>query len=97
MNIVLLPEILRQKLGDDGAKELVDIINASIKNAREHFTETSAEKIERRITETRADLEKQIAETKADLIKWMFLFWVGQVAVMVGVMSFFYNLIVHSK
>ncbi|WP_338835867.1 LA_3696 family protein [Neomoorella thermoacetica] len=39
MGLVLLPEILWEKLGDDGAKELVDLINASVKNAKENAEE----------------------------------------------------------
>ena len=89
VNIVLLPEVLRQKLGDEGAKELVDIINVSIKTAREHFNEASTGKIERRITETKAELQKQIAETRADLIKWMFIFWIGQVVAIAGILRLF--------
>jgi len=33
-------------------------------------------------------LEKEIANTKAELIKWMFIFWLGQIAVVVGVLAY---------
>ena len=36
---------------------------------------------------TKAELAKQLAETKAELIKWMFIFWVGQFASIVGVLT----------
>ena len=32
----------------------------------------------------RAELRTEIANVKADLIKWMFLFWLGTVATMLG-------------
>jgi hypothetical protein len=32
-----------------------------------------------------AKLEQRLAELRADLIKWMFLFWLGTVATMLGV------------
>ena len=38
------------------------------------------------IADTRADLQTRIADTKAELMRWMFLFWIGQVAVTVGMM-----------
>ena len=31
-----------------------------------------------------AKLEQRLAELKAELIKWMFLFWLGTVATMLG-------------
>ena len=38
-----------------------------------------------------ARLDVKIAETKAELIKWMFIFWVGQIAVMAGILAYFFN------
>ncbi|AOQ23069.1 hypothetical protein MTAT_26280 [Moorella thermoacetica] len=98
MGLVLFPEVLREKLGDDGAKELVDLINASSKNARENAEEIGTERLERRIAETEAKLQKEIsgtemrlqkeiAYTRADIIKWMFIFWVGQAAVVYGLIK----------
>jgi hypothetical protein len=37
--------------------------------------------------ELRGDLRSEIATTRADLLKWSFLFWVGQVAVVFGLAS----------
>jgi len=88
--ILIVPEVLRSKLGDDGTKELVNLINQATKGLRENIGETVAERLERRLAETKGCLEKQIADVKADLIKWMFVFWVGQIAVMIGILSFFH-------
>jgi hypothetical protein len=41
-----------------------------------------------------AAVHVELAETRARLIKWSFLFWIGQVAVMVGVMSLLMQAIV---
>jgi F0F1-type ATP synthase membrane subunit b/b' len=91
--IIHVPEALRQKLGEDGTKELVALIDQAARGLRENIGENAAERIERRITETKADLEKQMAALKVDLVKWMFAFWVGQAAVTIGLLSFFYNLL----
>lgn len=37
--------------------------------------------------ELRTDLKVEIANTRADLLKWSFLFWVGQVAAVTGLMT----------
>ncbi|GBD94687.1 hypothetical protein BMS3Abin05_02299 [bacterium BMS3Abin05] len=34
-------------------------------------------------------LDKRVAENNANLIKWMFIFWVGQVGVMIGILFAF--------
>jgi len=34
-----------------------------------------------------AETKQCLAETKAELIKWMFIFWVGQFASIVGVLT----------
>ena len=91
--ILFIPEVLRQKLGDDGARELAALINQAAKRLRENIGETASERLERRLAETKGDLEKHIANVKADLTKWMFVFWVGQIAVITGLLSLFYNLL----
>jgi hypothetical protein len=42
-------------------------------------------KLGKEISEVKAD----ITESKADTIKWMFIFWIGQVAVMLGIVLLF--------
>ncbi len=34
-------------------------------------------------------LKEDIAQAKSDMIKWAFLFWVGQLAAMFGLLYFF--------
>jgi len=33
--------------------------------------------------------KEDLANTRADMIKWMFIFWVGQLAAMFGLLYFF--------
>jgi hypothetical protein len=80
--IVIISEALRSKLGDEGAKELASLINQAARGAKEGALELVVEKFERRL-----------ADLRAELVRWMFVFWVGQVAVMLGLLSFFYNLL----
>lgn len=76
MSVLLLPETLRQRLGEDGARDLVELVNASLASAKEVWNETAVERLERRL-----------AETKAELIRWMFVFWVGQVGITVALLT----------
>ncbi|NPV29916.1 MAG: hypothetical protein HPY58_09755 [Firmicutes bacterium] len=80
--ILVIPEVLRARLGDDGARELVNLLNQAAKGTKENTIELMVERFERRL-----------AETKTDLIRWMFVFWTGQVVIMIGLLSFFYNLL----
>ncbi len=41
-------------------------------------------KLEQRITEEAAKLEARMAGMRADLIRWMFLFWVGQIGTLIA-------------
>lgn len=35
--------------------------------------------------------ERRLAEVKADLIRWMFVFWVGQIGVLTGILFAFFK------
>ena len=41
--------------------------------------------------EMNANLLAKIAQSQADLIKWMFIFWVGQIGVLVGILFAFFK------
>ena len=56
------------------------------------------EKFERRLSEeisgVRVEigrLDNKIEATRADLIKWMFIFWIGQVGVILGMLFAFFK------
>jgi hypothetical protein len=52
----------------------------------------AAERFERRLTEEvsglRVDIVRELHGIRVDLFKWSFLFWIGQVAAVVGVLTF---------
>lgn len=49
------------------------------------------EKFERRLIEEVSKLDVKISETKADLIRWMFIFWVGQIGALLGILFVFFR------
>ncbi|MBS1251463.1 MAG: hypothetical protein MAG451_00496 [Anaerolineales bacterium] len=100
--VISVPRTLRQQLGDDGADDLVNLINRATEDAKEDTLVLAGERYERRlseeisgvkqnIAETRAELQTQLAETKSELIRWMFIFWVGQLAAMLGILFVFFS------
>jgi hypothetical protein len=52
----------------------------------------TVERFERRLSEDLAGLRvaliREMNDVRFDLLKWSFLFWIGQVAVMVGLLTF---------
>jgi len=44
-----------------------------------------------KIESSRSDLELKIESSRADIIKWMFLFWIGQVATLFAILQLFFR------
>ena len=136
MTIITIPRILQEKLTEEGADALVEILDKveerseahTLQVAEERFekkleqvkfelkediskvdkrlelvkselkqeiSDTKAElreeisKVDRRLEQVRAELKTDIANVRADLIKWMFIFWAGQVITITGILIAF--------
>lgn len=100
--LVTVPRVLRERLGDEGSDALVVLINEAadgiqadaLKLLEERFERRLAEelaKVRQEITALEARLEAKMAALRADIIKWMFLFWVGQLTVMTGLFLAFFR------
>lgn len=80
---IQLYEILKLKLGENEAKALVNYVNSEVKKEFENNKEILA---------TKADIfivKEDIANVKAEIIKWMFIFWLGQISVIIGFLLLF--------
>jgi hypothetical protein len=89
-----------EKFGDDVTNELVDWLNQvdlSYRNELRQLNDLNYARFEakldakieqlvsrREFEERFAQLRTDMAGLRADLIKWMFLFWAGSTATMVG-------------
>ena len=74
--------ILKGKLGESEAKALTEYV--------ENKVEKSIEK-EKDVLATKEDLYKlevKISASKSEIIKWMFIFWIGQIAVTLGIVYY---------
>lgn len=50
--------------------------------------DTAGDRFARVLSEEAGKLRVELTELRADLIKWSFLFWIGQVAVIAGLLAF---------
>ena len=71
---IRLYEMLKPKLGENEARTF-------IQHFEESFEERFAAKSD--MLATKVDL----AETKAEIIKWMLIFWIGQIATVIAIMK----------
>lgn len=80
-----------------GEKNKEDVLVFVEEKFERRLTETKTD-LEVKIAEVKTDLEikiagvnVKIAETKADLIRWMFIFWIGQICVILGFLFAFFR------
>lgn len=98
MEAVRVPLALRGKLGDAGALALEELIDDAGQQWRQDVVAVAAERFEHRLSQelsaTRVEMARglgdvrgEIATCRVEWLRWSFLFWIGQVAVMAGVMA----------
>ncbi len=80
MTVIVVPKILREKLSEEGADALIELINKSEEKTKEDVITLVEEKFERRL-----------AEVKTEIIKWMFIFIFGQFWAIIGVLFAFFK------
>lgn len=102
MEILAVPRVLRQKWDDDVVDAVIDLINKSNSRLKEDTLSFVEDKFERRLTEEMAKVNQRItdeiskvnqkiSESHANLIKWMFIFWIGQIGMMLGILFAFFK------
>jgi hypothetical protein len=113
MPIITVPKPLRERLGEEGAEALVQLINQATEVGKGDVVAVVEERFERRLTEeasklraeighlrgemieriesVRSELTGKIESVRSELIKWMFVFWVGQIGAIVGVLFAFFR------
>lgn len=84
-----LYEILKTKLGEKEAKTLVEYIEAKVDKKLEEKKDILATKED--LANLKTELMIQIEKTRSDIIKWMFLFWIGQLASLVAILQIFFH------
>lgn len=75
VGLVLVPESIREKLGEQATKDLVKLLNLTAKATKDNTIELMVERF-----------EKRLAQVESRLTWRMFGFWVGQVVAVAGLM-----------
>ena len=83
-----LPSVLSVRLGPDAARGLDELLDAERHDWSDQVLTLAGERFERRLIEEVSKLRQELAKDRFELVKWMFLFWVSQLAAMSAVMSF---------
>lgn len=111
--IIAIPEVLRDKLGPEGARALADLLNEASVQTRGDVVEIAVSRFERRLAEElgelraelhsevgslRAELHSEIGGLRADMgafeariTRWMFVFWIGQIGALLGILLAFFR------
>lgn len=86
---IQLVQLAHKKLHlmEKDAMEFVDLIQGSIEERTKNFV--TKEYLDVRLMELELKLIMKIAETEKNILRWMFTFWIGQLAVMVGFLYLF--------
>lgn len=87
MAVVAIPKILIDRLTEEGARALVEIIDKVEEQAQKATLEIAEERFEKRI----AQIDARIEKVRADIIQWMFIFWIGQVGSITAILFAFFR------
>jgi hypothetical protein len=87
ISITRLYALLSEKVGKETAENLTNYIEDKIKDEVKLQSDVLATKQD--LANIELKLSERIGDTRTEMIKWMFIFWIGQVAVTFGFILLF--------
>jgi hypothetical protein len=95
MNTLTVPAPVRERLGTAGSDGLMNMFADAHRLGEERLDRRMAEVSERfdrklaeEISTFRLEMIQSMSDLKFDVLKWNFLFWIGQLAALMGLLSF---------
>jgi hypothetical protein len=95
MDTLTVPAPVRERLGNAGSDGLMNMFAEAHRLGEERLDRRLAEVSERfdrklaeEISKFRLEMIQSMSDLKFDVLKWNFLFWIGQLAVLTGLLSF---------
>ena len=82
-----LYQLLSEKLGNDTTEAMFRYIDNKTERAVEATIKSLATKDD--LTREVGNLRKEIADNKVDSIKWMFIFWIGQIGATLAIVTLY--------
>ena len=111
--IIAIPEVLRDKLGPEGARALAVLLNEASVQTRDDVIERAVGRFERRLAEEvgavqaelgllrgqidshigmlRGEIDSKIGAFEGRITRWMFVFWIGQIGALLGILFAFFR------
>lgn len=80
MTLITIPKILTERLTEQGAQALINMLNTITDSSKTQSIEIVEERFERRL-----------AQESEKIIRWMFIFWVGQLGSMTAILFVFFK------
>ena len=84
MAVIAIPKILTDRLTQEGAKALAELLEKIELSSKTQSIEMAESKFEKRLAE-------EIGKLRADIIRWMFIFIFGQFWMIVGTLFAFFK------
>lgn len=91
MTIIAIPNILREKFGDEATAALVSILTKVEESAKEVTLQVAESRFEQKLAEFETKIEKRLSEFKTDLIKWMIGISISQMVIILAIISAFFR------
>lgn len=104
MAVLHVPEVLRERLGPQGAQALVELLDRAGRETRDEVVLLAEERFSRRVAEAEIRFERRVAEGMASLetrltdriagvetkvVRWTFAFWTTQFLLLGILFAFF--------
>ena len=83
--LVIVEEKFERRLTEELSKVALEISKVNERISKE------ISGVNERITTEISSVNQRISESHANLIKWMFIFWVGQIGVILGILFAFFK------
>jgi len=98
-----IPPALRGRLEDEATFGLIELLESERKDWSEHVLSVASDRFERRLaqelgafktevsqalSDVATTIREETATAKLEMLKWSFVFWIGQVATVAGLLAF---------
>jgi hypothetical protein len=87
-----IPAALRTRLEDDATFGLIEFMDSERKTWSEEVLAAAANRFEVRLTNElsalRRDVTHELSTTRIEMLRWSFVFWIGQVAAVTGLLAY---------
>ncbi len=91
MTVIAIPKILQDKLTPEGANALVELLTAVEERSKDSTLIAAEGRFEKSLAEFEVKIERRLSDFKTDLIKWMIGISIGQMTLILAIISAFFR------